>query len=339
MKNLLLLVSLVTVVLLWSYYHGEDNQKEVDLKRSSSKVLVGKHDSNPTFKPGYVEDKVKRSTSFESLQLFWRKNLPLTDIELSLLSRIPAKDFIELYEHRALNGDMSADFFISYLKNTCANVALQKSQLNSQRVNNNPLYSLLLNMSGQCSSLYAKPLNTEKLESLHYEKFNKQLSFLLEQKISFEALSEDSLNEVPNKRAELYDKFRKEGALETDIAFYEGVARIKDAASFNAAMEVLSASAVTDNRSERKELAAWLVTSCASGYPCDYSQFTMNSFLQFCAHSGVECRDKTLREVVESYVPDTSYEDILRRSREISELIANHDGGLLMESYLEATKN
>lgn len=276
--------------------------------------------------------------SFDKLRNFWESELPLSNIELMLLSGISARDFIEQYQYLADNGDKLAGYYIAYLKDVCARTILEDSRLKQGNINRNPKYLLLSNSVGQCQGVFDGKPTHEEVEKLSIQKFDSHLSFMLDQEVSSNDFSKSNLLDIPPERSSLYEYTEGDKVADLNIAFYEGMARIDDSASLNAVVDVLSSHSMTLNPNERQELAAWIVTSCASGYPCDYSQYVANNLFQFCLYASLDCEGKSIDTIIEEYVPDSSYEDILSRSMEISEYIANGEGTALLKSYLKATK-
>ncbi|HEY9031168.1 MAG TPA: hypothetical protein VIM93_07390 [Kangiella sp.] len=335
---LLLAIAIFTLIIIFVRGNSFQGKNVKGQKDSSSSVKVS--DSRVTERH-LIKDTIDSNDeklSFDELRHFWESEFPLSDIELTLLSRVSAKSFIEQYQYLADNGDKLVSFYIAYLKDVCARTLLEDTKLNQGNTNRNPKYLLLSNTVGQCQGVFDGQPTHEEVQKLSNQKFDSHLSFMLDQEVSFNDFSKSDLSNIPPERSSLYEDIEGDRGAELNVAFYEGMARIDSSASLNTVVDILSSHSMTLNKNERQELAAWLVTSCASGYPCDYSQYVANNLIQFCQHASLDCEGKPLEAIVEEYAPDSSYEDILSRSMEISEYIANGEGTTLLKSYLKATK-
>lgn len=334
---LLLIITISSLIIIFlEIIVSKQNVNEQ--KNSSSSVKVNDSGVTEALLIKSTTDSNNEKLSFDELRNFWERELPLSDIELTLLSRLSAQSFIEQYQYLADDGDKLVSFYIAYLKDVCARTILEDNRLKQGNINRNPKYLLLSNTVGQCQGVFDGKPTHEEVEKLSNQKFDSHLSFMLGQEVSFKDFNKGELLNIPPERSSLYDDIVDDNVTDPNIAFYEGMARIDDSASLNAVVDVLSSHSMTLDPNERQELAAWLVTSCASGYPCDYSQYVANNLFQFCLYASLDCEGKSIDTIVEEYVPDSSYEDILSRSMEISEYIANGGGTALLKSYLKATK-
>jgi len=276
---------------------------------------------------------------FASLTDFWQKHFPESSIEADFNSLMSASDFINIYQPLAEQGDLNAKYLVSLMVDTCLAVENEYVTVINSLYHDQNILEPLLNDYQRCQEFLSNLSDKERQDIAKTSIFNDIFDLMLpELSINLDNIASSSLSE---ERIKFYKQFNSgtEGVLKHPInketaIFFETISRGKDPISLHAAFYLLSTQGAGEYEPFNRELTAWLLASCASGYGCKNNFSLTGGFAIFCFNRNVECYNKSPEELVTELLPNTNYKEVLNRAWLISQRISNGEQKQLLLELL-----
>lgn len=280
-----------------------------------------------------------KTDDFESLVGFWQENFLEEPIEADYNSLMSASNFFTIYSPLAEQGDHIAKYLVSRMVNNCM-AAMHNYSFNKEYSAHTPnKENALWNDYQRCKDLMVD-LSTSQKQAYSNNAFLGEIFGLLFPETSIDF---DNLDSFPVREAKMkiYKQFNSgtTGVLRKPIdkeaaLWFEAISKVQDPVSLHASFFLLSTSGAGSYAPFNEELTSWLLASCASGFGCNDYFSVSDGFAVLCSNRNIECFNKSPEELVSELAPNSTYNDILKRAKIISERIVDGEQDLLVLELL-----